>query len=400
MSRTSYLNNLKIRFLILTILGFIVFNACGEKEANDKVFSLNGTIKGDNTEYLLLIYTDSTFNRKIDTIQVVNNSFITKGTLCNPQEVALVSNQSPGYITDENGLVFFLEAGEVNLKLEEGHFVDALITGSKTQKEKDSLEKSISPLQKEIETIIKKRDDLITINKESFNDDIKIQIDSLRVEWFRMENEITTIKLRYALNNPDSYLAVNIIQENKSLMSIDSLSMFYTNLSSRIKESSYGKNILEQIELHVVDAGDTAPSFTKEDINGNDLSLKDFKGKTVLLDFGASWCVPCKKEIPEIKKIYNQYDSKGLKIIGVSLDKDKTDWVVYVKEQELNWHHVYDGFLNDKKEGTVSKLYSVQPIPAYILIDENGIIVDRYRAADKNNKSLEELENRLKTILP
>lgn len=118
-----------------------------------------------------------------------------------------------------------------------------------------------------------------------------------------------------------------------------------------------------------------------------------------MLDFGAAWCVSCAKEIPEVKRIYDNYHSKGLEIIGISFDKKKSSWIENIKKEKLNWHHIYEGMSNVGKGGSISKSYYVQPIPAYILIDENGIIIDRYRGADKDNKSLNDLEEKLKTLL-
>ena len=127
--------------------------------------------------------------------------------------------------------------------------------------------------------------------------------------------------------------------------------------------------------------------------------MNQFKGKTVLLDFGAGWCVPCKKEIPEVKRIYDKYHSKGLEIIGISLDNDKTSWKETIQDEKLDWHHIYVGSDNSRERGSINSFYRVRAIPAYILIDKNGIIVDRYRGADENDKSLKDLEAKLETLL-
>ena len=164
-----------------------------------------------------------------------------------------------------------------------------------------------------------------------------------------------------------------------------------------MKESLYGLRIQEQ--LNVVNSGDIAPNFSLEDINGSILSLDQFKGKTVLLDFGAAWCVPCVKNHPEIKRIYDKYHSKGMEIIGISFDNDKTIWKENVKKENLNWHHIYEGINNVGNEGSINKSYDVQPIPAYILIDTEGIIIDRYSGADKDNKDLNDLEEKLNALL-
>jgi peroxiredoxin len=222
-----------------------------------------------------------------------------------------------------------------------------------------------------------------------------------REEARKLFAEVKNIQLKYAINNPHSYVSAEMINSYSDKLPIDSLKMLYAGLDPIIKESLYGLDIQESIEsfIPIFDSGDVAPGFSSENSDGNVLSLNQFKGKTVLLDFGAGWCVPCKKEIPEVKRIFDKYHSKGLEIIGISFDKDKTSWKETIKEEKLNWHHIYIGMDNSRENGSINALYRVQPIPAYILIDENGIIIDRYRGADKKDKSLKDLEAKLETLL-
>lgn len=81
-----------------------------------------------------------------------------------------------------------------------------------------------------------------------------------------------------------------------------------------------------------------APDFTLKDIQDKDVKLSDFKGKVIILNFWATWCPPCRMEIPDLKKLYNFYKDKGLVIIGIAIDEDGKDSVVpFVKENKINY---------------------------------------------------------------
>ncbi len=389
---------MKVKFLISLVIGLIIFTSCSEHQSNGKTFILKGRVDGPNTEYLVLYYNDSSNVRRSDTIPIIDNVFFKEGHLNNIQKVAIVSNLSPGYI-DANGLVFFLEPNKIDLTLKEGEFDKAKINGSKTQIENENLNKKLKPFDEEIELILSKRQKLIDKNKETSNENLETELKSLTAEEQKVADEIQNIKLQYAVNNPRSYISASIIDRNKKTLSNDSLAMFYDILDPIIKTSSYGLKIKEQIELHIVDTGDLAPSFSRKDIDGNILSLSQFKGKTVLLDFGAAWCKPCVRNHPEVKRIYDEYHPKGLEIITISFDKDKTIWKENTKNEKLNWYHIYEGFQKDGEEGSISKAYYVVPIPAYILIDKEGIIIDRYSGADKDNKDLNDLEEKINALL-
>ncbi|MGZ8560266.1 MAG: redoxin domain-containing protein [Flavisolibacter sp.] len=115
-----------------------------------------------------------------------------------------------------------------------------------------------------------------------------------------------------------------------------------------------------------------APAFTLPDTLGNPVSLAAFRGKYVLVDFWASWCAPCRKENPNIVATFNRFKDKNFTILGVSLDKDKNEWMQAIKDDGLNWNHVSDlKFWNSE----AAALYGVRSIPYNVLVDPAGNIV-------------------------
>jgi len=183
-----------------------------------------------------------------------------------------------------------------------------------------------------------------------------------------------------------------------SLVAIQSLdptsdAAYYIKLDKELYElypnSVYVKNLHVKVsQLTKLAVGAEAPQILLNNPQGETVSLSSLRGKTVLIDFWASWCKPCRIENPHVVKLYNQYKDKGFEIYGVSLDKNMNAWVQAIHQDGLEWIHVSDlKFWNS----AAAKLYDVRSIPQTFLIDEEGkIIAKGFRSA--------ELERRLKEI--
>jgi peroxiredoxin len=153
-------------------------------------------------------------------------------------------------------------------------------------------------------------------------------------------------------------------------------------LSPAAKNNLIGKRTLEKIRIDKkMGIGTTAPSFTQNDTQGKPVSLKDFRGKYVLIDFWASWCHPCRAENPAVVKVFNEYKDKNFTIIGVSLDSVKENWLEAIKKDGLTWTHVSDlkGWKN-----VVAEQYHVVGVPQNYLLDKEGKII----AKDLHGKAL------------
>ena len=118
--------------------------------------------------------------------------------------------------------------------------------------------------------------------------------------------------------------------------------------------------------------GAPAPEIALEDTEGNIVKLSSLKGKVVLIDFWASWCGPCRRENPNVKRVYDKYKSQGFEIFGVSLDNNKSGWLAAIQKDNLTWYHVSDlkGW-----SSSAAQLYGVRGIPKTFLLDRDGNIL-------------------------
>jgi thiol-disulfide isomerase/thioredoxin len=146
--------------------------------------------------------------------------------------------------------------------------------------------------------------------------------------------------------------------------------VFYQPSFDAVRHMERFQSLVRRMEgFHGI--GKPAKDFTVEVLSGDSFTLSSQKGRVVLIDFWATWCAPCLKEIPRMKRIYAAYQDKGLEIIGVSLDQKKEDVVKFVKDEELNWKISFSGAL---WSDPTAKLYGVNKIPSKWLVDKEGNI--------------------------
>jgi peroxiredoxin len=144
-----------------------------------------------------------------------------------------------------------------------------------------------------------------------------------------------------------------------------------------IKQQEAAKAIQRKLAV-----GTVFPDFNEKDLAGKPLSISNYKGKLVLVDFWATWCGPCVQELPNVLKTYEKYHDKGLEIIGISLDKDEQALKKFIEEKGMKWAQFFDGKAWQSKLATQ---YGIQSIPATYLLDGDGKIL----AKDLRGEELE-----------
>jgi peroxiredoxin len=183
-----------------------------------------------------------------------------------------------------------------------------------------------------------------------------------------------------------SEAALKFMNENKS-----SLAGFYA--SSSLDPVAYEKQLIDYADdikgefpgnvsvdqfikrmesVKPISIGHTAPDFRLMDANYQPVKVSDYRGKYLMLDFWASWCAPCRKENPNVVKMYAKFKDKGLNILGISLDENRVDWQKAITADNLTWRQVSE-FKNFNSP--VVKLYKVEAIPSNFIIDPDGTII-------------------------
>jgi peroxiredoxin len=204
-----------------------------------------------------------------------------------------------------------------------------------------------------------------------------------------LQKELT---YKFMAENPDSWLSLYQLRSMSSYApDIREIEPVFNKFSDRLKNSKSGKEFAQSIDkMRSTAIGAVAPNFTQNDPNGKPVSLTDFRGKYVLVDFWASWCGPCRMENPHVVKTYNEFKDKNFTVLGVSLDREngREDWLKAIEKDQLTWTQVSD-LKFWKNEAAV--LYNVRGIPDNFLIDPKGVIVGRALRGDALHQKLAEI---------
>ncbi|MES2829307.1 MAG: TlpA disulfide reductase family protein [Bacteroidota bacterium] len=198
-------------------------------------------------------------------------------------------------------------------------------------------------------------------------------MENMRPQYQKEVNGLNQSILKFAEDNNESlsgFYAINLLNpaeyEKEMVAYSDKIKGSFTDNPSVVEF------LKKMAGLKAVQVGQTAPDFTINSIDGKPVKLSDFKGKYVMVDFWASWCMPCRNENPNLVKAYNTYKSKNFTVLGISLDKDPVAWKKAIDADKLTWTHASE--LADF-EGPTVRLYQVEAIPSSFLIDPKGVII-------------------------
>ena len=200
--------------------------------------------------------------------------------------------------------------------------------------------------------------------------------DSLKLKTNDTKKKIDEIN--YIYQNPSSLVSMYLLQSYYSKVSFDSLEYIYNNIRTNdLMTIFFKEQLLKKIAARKNGAVNSLGyNFKTLDINGNDVELSDYLGSYVILDFWASWCIPCRVNNPQMLSLYNQYKNKGLIVLGISIDKNLLKWNEAVKDDKLPWSQIHENI----DEIKISDKYDISVLPTYILVDTKGIVLGRYVA--------------------
>lgn len=328
------MNKKKLIFIGLASFAGLVF-FCGT--AQETGFTMSGYIQGLSNRYLYLNWQQGEAV-KIDSVMVSNGHFKFKGSVQDPSLAVL-------FLKGQRPVRFYLENKTLEVTGKADAMRDLSFKGSVSQDEFSAFNKSISGIRNEEELISKSR--------------------------------------AFITSHPASYVSADKLLELAPRMDYSTLQQLFDQLQSSVKHSVAGTRLYKLVNIYKnTSVGSIAPAVVQQDVNGKTIRLSDLRGKYVLLDFWASWCVPCRKENPVVLKAYNRFHNKGLQILAVSLDDKAENWKKAIEEDQMPWLQVSD------LKGTENRAaleYGIFSIPANFLIDPEGKII----AKDLRGEALE-----------
>lgn len=347
-------------------------------------YTLTGTIVGKNSGYIYLDIVDMDRTSRItDSAQIRNGSFVFKGTLNEPT-FAAISDGNLMSMNNPNAVRVCLDKGNMAISLKWGDFRNYKLTGSQMNDEMLSYENAVKPLSMQMEELGGK----LHAEKDSVKAaKIEEQLEPLRKQYKDMTFD-------YIKSHPDSYVSSYLLSTEMGNIDREQAEEYYNLLSERVKNGSNAANVLKQINiLKGIAPGSVAPEFSSIDINGKKLALSDFRGKYVIVDFWASWCVPCRQSNPHLKELYAKYHDKGLDVICISDDDSNPGkWRAAVEKDGIQmFHHILRGFkvlpgMMFDRTNDISDKYAVHSIPTKFLIDKEGKIVGKFDTEELTNK--------------
>lgn len=349
----------------------VVFTLLLSLSAFAQKFSLEGELKNFSEEEIYLIGTIGRTGLFMDTAKVVNGKFKFERELSHPC-YAMLKGQ-----TFDNRQEFFIDNSKHSI---EGDWSNPKLTGGETYREFVKYSAMFDYMKKEFAELSKKYQNA----KEGSHEAEEYQQKYMEVYTGSFKKT-----LEYAKSNPKSYIAYHKFTSLDYYVPVAKMLDCYKGFANNIKKLEGAEAYKEMLlQLQKTSAGAKAIDFTLNDTNGESVSLSDYKGKYVLVDFWASWCGPCRAENPHVLKMYKMFSPKGFDVLSVSLDTNKKAWMKAIEKDALPWTHVSD--LKGWKSELL-KTYSVSGVPTTLLIDPQGVIIGRNIKGLKLQQKLEEI---------
>lgn len=314
---------------------------------------------------------------KTDSVSYKDGRFEFKGQVSEPTKVSIyMGHELPKavFIIDNSNMTFKATDSLNNFS----------VTGSATADAAIQFQKLIAPAEKKYDTYL--RDYWANYMNRADDDEEKIA-SKKRIDL--AYDNISDLHLSYLKANAKSPIGIIVLNKYVSRKgNMDGLSPIFHALSKDLKSSTSGKAFADRLNTALtLGIGKPALDFTVKTSDGKDVKLSDFKGKYVFLDFWASWCGPCRSEMPHVLKAYSANQNKGFMVMAVSLDKEskREEWLKAIKDDATS---VFSQTIDPT--GEIAKLYDIRSIPQNYLISPEGKII----AKDLRGKDLEAFLNK------
>lgn len=364
------------RFVLLTVLATLATTLV---LAQHGAFTARGYIMGLPDGKVYLAY--GSFNTmKADTVLAKNGSFVFKGRIAEPCYAMLFTHDYSLKVD------LFIDTGNVVINGDINAVEETSVKGSRVVNEYAAYNKLILDSRKPVQKIYE-----AWMNAYKAGDSIKSTEYQQQFMAARDSQSVAqaNAQLKFIQQHPGSYISAWELIHRIDGHSLQQGVTLYKGLLPAIRQSKQGQEIADRIALlSKVETGNVAPVFKQVNLDNKSISLADYKGKYVLLEFWASWCGPCRAEIPNLINQYGQFKDKGFDILSVSLDDDKAKWKGAIEQHKMPWAQVSDlkGWKNE-----VARLYGINAVPANFLINPEGVIIAQNLRGDMLGSKLNEI---------
>jgi thiol-disulfide isomerase/thioredoxin len=347
----------------LAISLLVVLEVTGQAPPPVVSFQLQGQLTGRDTGSIVLWYPDSTGTYIRDTAAVRSGQFFFSGWLRHPSYAHLIGSKRKG-----NYASFYLEGGGQTIRLAEDSFENVTMTGSRNQQENRLLYQVLDSLEQEIKNsraALSALRDRATISQPELPD--TAYGDRITA----LEKSIQAERIRFIQSHPHSYVSATELLGIIGILTIQKADSLLSHLNKDVRESKAG--LLCRVELEKkrsLRAGNRFPLLSTTTVNGDSIRLAEITAPYVLIDFWASWCVPCRKAVPALMETYRTYRPKGFEVLAISVDKDRQKWVEAIEKDGTGaWIHI-------NQDTSLAPLFqAVQVVPTQVLLDGQKNII-------------------------
>lgn len=365
------------KIILFLIAVAVLATSCGEKDA----FTINGKLPDGTYDgqqvYLKTLDENWKDLITIDTVNVVNGEFVFKGLAKEGPILHFISlDDAPNFMSRPVPVV--VEAGHIEVSLDS----ISTVKGTPSNNAYQAFASKVNVINAEIKAISEKS------KQDTAN--VALQAD-LEKQYKDKDNQLAKETFDFIKGNIQSQMGTYFLTKNFYRFSADQLKELLPSIKPEYKSIARIQKI-EKV-AQALDATSVGKVFT--DIKGKtpeekDAALADYAGKDkyVLVDFWASWCPPCRAEMPKLVELYKEYKDKGLEIVGISLDKTNADWVNGIKTLNITWPQISDLKFWDSEGAAI---YGVSSIPHLMLLDKDGKILARGLDADEAKATIAEL---------
>lgn len=359
--------------LLLSCGGASTENSTEHGVEKDPVFALSGSVENATSQIYMYQLIDDALEITDSAIIKEKKFYFSEKTIT-PQIVYLALDNS-------RKIPVFVENSEITIDFQGASADSMTVNGSSVQTEWDVLQNDLAIYDKQLDSLYEAYYTANESEDEALMEEIGMAYDNV-------DSAKTVAVEDYISGNPKSYvspyLAVKFLLYSSELTDLISLN---EGFDESISNSVYVKTIADQISnLEKTKIGATIPDFTQSDKDGNSISIGDFRGQYVLIDFWASWCRSCREENPNVVSAYEKYKHKNFTVLGVSLDDNREKWLKAIEDDNLDWYNVNDfqGWKN-----SVAQNFGVKSIPYSILINPEGEIINKSLMGEELHEFLE-----------